>query len=333
MLNSKRFFHFALLQNRVYYSSNTNLIYLSDFIYKPLWWHMKNFPGMRASFELNTKKKIYSTLGQSLKQRIDILRKDKDIRTQDLFKAMQGIFEYLLFYELRKLKKNIHTFSSRLSKPLYTNIDKIKVDSNLKIDAIPFMDIANPLMYFYSKYHSKKNLMLVFMTQSNNLNMPFLLANELLKKYDMHICYIYNRREDQSSEIRKLINIFYENDMVNDMFAIAVSSGLNHLIERYTELPIKRIINYSGGTSKKTNTLKRELFFENLSKYSKKQNCEIMSILSSHNAFDQNLYMNYSLFDVKTQYQFIDSESHGTFTLSFQKDLLDDHFSWLTSKS
>lgn len=326
--------HFALLCNRFYYSSKPlNVAQPSGFTYNSLWQHMKTFPGIRACFELHLRKKIYTPLGRSLKDNIDILERGKDISTKELYKSIHSIFAYSLFEGLYTLKRNIHTFSSRITKPLYFNIDKIEIDSSLTIDQLPFMDIANPLMYFYSKDQARKNLLMVFMTESNNLNMPFMLANEELKKYNMHICYIYNRNVDESLTIKQTINTFIENGLINNIYALTISSGCNRLIEKFVDLPIKKLINYSGGISNKVNTMKREQFFENLAKFSKKQNFEMMSIFSLNNSFDQNLYMNYSLHNVKTQFQFIDSDSHGTFSLAFQKDLLKQHMTWLESSA
>lgn len=320
--------HLALFpDNRIYSSDKT--ISLADLKTVSLWHILKNFPGIRGNFQLHRSSPVLSEFGLRMKKTLDLLDNGENITKRDLYQALHGIFSFLLFNGLFKLKKNVSKFSYMMTQSLSSSIEKISLENNISCRDIPFLDLANPCMYFYSKHNEKKNLLLVFMSKSNNLNMPFMLANEIIRKFNYHVCYIYNREINLSKSIKNILKQLKDQGWVESIMAITVSSGLQILVDYYSDLEFKKIINYSGGVGKGAKTDKREVFFENLAKFSTHHQCKILSVLSKDNLYDQNLHMNYSLSNVKTDYQFIESDSHGTFSISFQKDLLAEQFNWL----
>lgn len=231
---------------------------------------------------------------------------------------------------MRQMQKYFDQFSAFVP-PMYREVIPAMNFDVEKREELIFHN-CRPDTYLWSHPQTEypKKVILVYLTKSNSLNMPLPFAHMVLSKYKLNILYIFNRPKKKDDlyvgefKIKQSVKVIEEllrQFDFNEVFGIGASLGGYKLCQLAAALNITRILNFSGNIFHDKSTRK------NMAPNYNHRN--ILSILSSTNDLDIKIARAYKEHGFKCLIDYIDYETHGSFTASFLEHKLDHYLDWL----
>jgi len=304
-----------------------------------IWSLISIFKNLRVFLDLlthtNDQRTAYTSDGQSV---LNIFRKMKDNEKPpsiELRGAAALIMRACPGNYLRKIQKNLADFQSFITPQYRLLLDKLVLDLHYRNELI--FHPCNPDCYLWipHKTDRPKDIILVFLTERNTLNMPRPLAHFILAKLNIALMYIGNRENMQIDEYLSghnledsaniILNIIKKYSF-NNLYGIGASYGGYKACKLANSLKFKKVLNFSGMPMMKKVEDKKLAYISMRTDYPLEN---ILSILSSTDSVDKKIAGQYDKYGFITQRKNVESKTHGTFTAAYLENKLVNYLDWL----
>lgn len=237
------------------------------------------------------------------------------------------------FY-LRKIQTFFKDFEFELTPQYRLLVPKLDFNLN-KRDELIFHS-CNPDCYVWIPPNppNPKQMLIVFLTKNNTLNMPRPFAHFILARLGIAIMYVGSRTSMTTDEFIAGHNLEDSANIILDiarehgcetLFGIGTSYGGFKACRLAELLGLKRVLNFSG--AQKENPSPEVSNFSTMSSNYPKE--KILSVLSKNDDVDKAILASYDNEGFVTPRDWVESSTHGSFTAAFIEDKLDGYLHWL----
>ena len=197
---------------------------------------------------------------------------------------------------------------------------------------------CNPDLYVWMPHATKPpdQMIVVFLTKNNTLNMPRPIAHMLLARLGVGIMYIGNRPNMKPGEFllghdlkdsAKLILKISQTLGIQKLYGLGTSYGGYKACQLASTINFERVLNFSGAYKEYVSekgippTIMAPGFDHD----------KILSVLSRTDPIDIDILNAYNRDGFLTKRTFVESKSHGSFTSAFTENKLPEYLDWLLS--
>ncbi len=195
---------------------------------------------------------------------------------------------------------------------------------------------CNPDIYVWMPpaAQAPKQMIVVFLTKNNTLNMPRSIAHILLARLGVGIMYIGNRPNMKPGEFllghdlkdsAKLILKISQALCIEKLYGLGTSYGGYKACQLAASINFERVLNFSGAY--KGDELIKDIPPTVMAPGF--DHDKIFSVLSRTDPIDINILNAYNRDRFFTKRAFVESKSHGSFTSAFTENKLPEYLDWL----
>ena len=238
--------------------------------------------------------------------------------------------------------KKMQTYESQFSPALTPQFRQVLSDMDFAMDPRDelIFHACNPDLYVWMPpaAETPKQMIVVFLTKSNTLNMPRSIAHILLARLGVAIMYIGNRPNMKPGEFllghdlqdtAKLILKISQAMGIEKLYGLGTSYGGYKACQLAASINFERVLNFSGAF--KGDEAIHEIPPTDMAPGFNPDN--ILSILSKTDPIDINILNAYDRDGFLTKRAFVESKSHGSFTSAFTENKLPEYLDWLLNFS
>lgn len=304
-----------------------------------IWFLIKTFNNLKVYLDLlnhtNEHLKAFTPEGQSILNNFGLIKHKENASSIALRGAAALIMNACPGNYLRLIQKNLAIFQKFITPQYRLLLDKIVFDLDPRNELI--FHTCKPDCYLWVPHHTDrpKDIILIFLTETNTLNMPRPLAHFILSRLNIALMYIGNRRNMQTDEYLAGHNLLDSANIIQNLvnkygysnsYGIGASYGGYKACKLASALKLKKVLNFSGVPRAKKAEDKKSAFLSMRSNYPMEN---ILSILSSTDLVDQKILSQYDQYGFITPRQNVESKTHGTFTAAYLENKLDHYLEWL----
>lgn len=300
---------------------------------------MERFSHLRTALDLWVRGRPYdASLGEPDARRIRaLLNKTKEGESVDLIESRKML--NLLFKigsgEFFRAARELEPAFRQSLTPTYLQVLK-KIDLSLPRQHELMFQTCLPDFYLWlpPECRQPEKAIVCFTTRDYTLNISLPLAHSALARLGVPLLYVRLSQNTHPAEgiakiglsaSTELIKWIMRRFEINQTFALGTSIG-GYAACLYTPaLNFERILNFSGTLGKASPG--NEIWNIDLA-YDRSR---IMTIFSELDTADLKLLAAYREHGFESRYDFVRTETHGTFIASLLEDKLDTQLSWLTN--
>lgn len=295
---------------------------------------MRSLPDLAVYFDLwgrPIESKLGTEHGRLVRAVLQDLKNGKVVTRKHLLQTSYTLLRLAPNRGLKEMQANLESFSSAVPPQYMDMLTKIRFSGARKDELV--LNACNPDIYTWRPANSiTREAIVCFCTSKNTLNMPRPIAHQILSKLGVGLIYVGNRPTQNPSnglihhsleESAELIKGAAKAHGFTNLHGLGASLG-GYLACLYAPyLDLQRVLNFSGYPNQHNDQMPVGTFDSE----------KIMTVLSRTGATDKKILANYRRDRFITPIEWVESESHGSFSTAFIEGRLDNVLAWLLGKN